>query len=75
MRRNPNVKEVVAQVLEQADAIRKEQHEKVAAENAPSFRISSAAEMHKLAQALRDVDPERVTVADVEAFATQLQVQ
>ena len=75
MRRLPNVKEVVAQVLSKADALREAQQEKVAEQTLPSFNIPAAEGMYKLAEALRGVDSSRVTVADVKKFASQLRVQ
>ena len=75
MRRLPNVKEVVAQVLDQADIIRKQETEKVAEDSLPTFTIPIAEGMNKLAAALRNVEPERLTVNDVHVFANRLMEQ
>lgn len=72
MKRLPNVNDVVKQVFARVDEIRSAETVKVAEEAAPSFTIPVAEEMHKLAALVRSAKPERVTVADVKSFASQL---
>jgi len=75
MRRLPNVNEVVAQVLKQADDIRQQETEKTAESLLPSFTIPVAEGMYKLATVLRSIDPEKVTLEDVNSFANRLMEQ
>jgi len=72
MKRLPNVKAVVSQVLDQVDIIRQDEAQKTASVEEPSFTIPVAGSMHKLAAALRNCNTDRVTYAEVHEFAEQL---
>ena len=69
-----NLSDLVEQVKDRAGSLQKEGQEKLAAEDKPldSFTSDIAASMQKLANELKQTDPNCVTHADVQAFASGL---
>ena len=72
MKRLPNVSTVIEHVKVRADACRAEQMQKVAEENQPSFSVALAGQLYKLAQRIRDLDTDEITMNDVHNFVNQL---
>ena len=72
MRRLPNINDVVAKIKDRATEKVAELEKKAEEEATPSFSIPAAQNMHKLAQRLRNSDPNRITYRDMRDFVQQL---
>lgn len=70
MRRLPNVNTLIAQIRDKAD--RELATVKTAGEETPQFQTSVASAMHKLAQTLRSIDPNAVSMEEIRGFAKSL---